>query len=123
MRMLGGILAGDILFALLTAAMFKLMGRDPHDPADTQFIAATAALGVLFAIAGGYLAATIAGKSPVFAGLGVAILIASGALVSMALARPSSIWSQIAAIVLLAPAAILGGFVRGRTHPQRPQRA
>ena len=122
MRMLGGILAGDILFVLLVFAMFRLLGRDPHDPADTQFIAAIAALGILFALAGGYLAATIAGKSPVFAGFGVAILIAGGALASIITSRPSSIWIQVATIAL-APAAILGGFVRGRTHPRQAQRA
>jgi hypothetical protein len=116
--MLGGILAGDILFAALSAVMFKVLGRDPHEAADRQFLAASAALGVLFAVAGGYLAATIARKSPVFAGLGVAILIAGGALASILIARPSSMWSQVAAIALLAPAAILGGFVRGRTHPE-----
>jgi hypothetical protein len=116
MRVLFGILAGDVLFAVLTAAMFKLLGRDPHAPADTQFMAATAALGVLFAIAGGYLAATVARTAPVFAGLGVAVLIAGGAIASAIIARPASMWSQVAAVALLAPAAILGGFVRGRTH-------
>lgn len=119
MRVLGGILAGDILFVLLTFAMFKLLGRDPHEAADTQFMVVTAALGALFAIAGGYLAATIARKAPVFAGLGVAILITGGALASILIARPASIWSQIAAIVVLAPAALLGAFIRGKTHPAR----
>lgn len=118
-RVLVGILCGDILFAVLAAAMFKLLGRDPHAPAETKFIAATAAMGVLFAVAGGYLAATIARRVPVFAGLGVAVLIAGGAIASLVIARPESMWSQIAAIALLAPAAVLGGFLRGLTHPER----
>jgi len=118
-RLLAGILTGDVLFAALSFAMFRLLGRDPHEAAGAGFIAATVALGALFAVGGGYLAAAIARGAPVFAGFGVAVLIAGGAISSALVARPASLWSQLAAVALLAPAAVLGGFVRGRTHPEQ----
>ncbi|HZU21877.1 MAG TPA: hypothetical protein VE998_03535 [Terriglobales bacterium] len=119
MRILGGILAGDLLFVVLSAAMLELLKRGPQPAGGTQFLAATAALGALFALAAGYLAATIARKSPVLAGLGVAILITLGPLALVVISRPGAVWPQIAAFVLLALAALAGAVVRSRTHPER----
>lgn len=99
--------------------MLKLLARDPHELADTKFVVATVSLGVLFAIAGGYLAATVARDAPVLAGLGVAIVIAGGAITSLITSHPTSILPQLATAVLLAPAAVLGGYLRGRTHPNQ----
>ena len=117
LRVALGILAGDLLFAGLSVLTFHVLGQDPHEFATTKVIVGTAALGALFAVGGGYLAATIARQAPVLAGLGVAVLIALGAVTSVLVARPASIWSQVAAAVVMAPAAVGGSLLRSRTHP------
>jgi len=50
-------------------------------------------------------------RSPAAAGIAVGSIIALGALVSLALSPVGAIWSQLAALVLMAPAAVTGGLV------------
>ena len=72
-------------------------------------------VGVLFAFIGGYLAATLAGRKPAAHGFAVAVILALGAAASLASTiGHGAIWSQVAALVLMAPSAALGGLVRAR---------
>jgi len=115
LRSVAGVVAGYIVFAASAFAMFRVSGRDPHQLQDASFVIFSIAWGMACAFAGGYLAAAIAGRKARFHGGVVALIVALGAVASM-LAQPGagSWWSQVAALVLIAPAALLGGVVRGR---------
>jgi hypothetical protein len=111
LRIISGVLGGYIVFAFLSVMLFVLTGRDAHQSAPVWFMAATIVAGVCFALLGGMIAAVIAGAR--VWSLGVTLIIAVGAIVSM-FYRPqaaSSRWSQVAALLLMAPAAYCGGFL------------
>jgi hypothetical protein len=103
--------AGDAIFGLSAFSLFRLAERDPHAPAPVEFMIATVAVGVIAAAIGGWVTASIASHHRrEHAGV-LGILIASGALISLVL-RPGAgaIWTQIAAVVLMAPAALAGSW-------------
>lgn len=108
-------MAGYLLFAVPAFALFQVSGRDPHQEQDLTFAAFSILWGMAFAFAGGYAAGALAGRRPRLHGGAVALILALGATASM-LAQPGkgARWSQAAAVVLMAPAALAGGMVRGR---------
>ena len=101
-----GALLGYAIFAAPAALMFNLMGWDPHAPASMTVIVASTLVGIVAAAIGGWVAAR-AGRAR-WSGAVVAALIAIGALISLSM-RPGggAIWSQLVAILLMAPAALL----------------
>lgn len=113
LRHILGVLAGYAVFAILAVALFQLSHRDPHAAQDWVFVAFSIVYGLLAAILAGYLAGLIGRHDPMSHARTLALAIAAVAIVSL-LARPGagSVWSQILAIVLFAPAAILGGWLR-----------
>jgi hypothetical protein len=107
-----GALVGYAVFAVSAVVWFRISGRDPHQAQALGFMVLSVAYGMIFATAGGHAAAAIAGRRPRVYGGVVALLIASGATVSL-LAQPGSgaLWSQLTALTLMAPAAFAGGVV------------
>jgi hypothetical protein len=69
----------------------------------------------VFALIAGFLTAHIAGRRPSTHAAVVALLIATGAVVSLML-RPGDGrgWAQLAALLLMAPAAWIGGALARR---------
>ena len=111
-----GALLGYVIFATPAALMFNLMGWDPHAPASLAVIVASTVVGIVAAAIGGYVAARI-GRAR-WPGVVVAALIAVGALISL-VASPGggAIWSQLVAILLMAPAALLASRYGPVTRP------
>jgi hypothetical protein len=118
-RGLLGIVAGYIIFAGSAVLLFLISRHDPHAPASSGFLVFSVVYGIVFAFLAGYVAAAIAGLGGMLYAMGVAIAIAAGALVSL-IARPGkgAIWSQVAALLLMAPAALVGGYVRTRQRQE-----
>jgi hypothetical protein len=115
MRAFLSILIGYLVFGISAVLLFQLAHVDPHQQPGVGFIIGSTVYGVVFAIAAGYTAARIAGKRElVYSGV-VASIIALQALVSI-FAQPGlpTYWSQIAAIVFMAPGAVLGGWLRAQ---------
>jgi hypothetical protein len=82
-------------------------------PAPVAFMIGSTLCGMLFAGLGGYVAARLAGRRPLAHAAALALVIALGAGISIVTsARGDDVWSQVAAMFLMAPSAILGGFVR-----------
>jgi hypothetical protein len=111
LRSMLAIFSGDAIFGLTGLLLFRIAGRDPHAPAPIQFMIASVAVGVIAAAIGGWVTAAIASHHRrEHAGI-LGILIALGALMSL-LVRPGAgaIWTQIAAVVLMAPAALIGSW-------------
>ena len=110
------VIVGYAVFAVSAGALFQLSGQDPHGEATAPFMIFAVVYGVAFALLGGYVAGWIASRVTFAHGLVVAAILALGATVSLlATVGHGSIWSQIAALTAMAPAAALGGYLRGLT--------
>jgi hypothetical protein len=112
-----GVIVGYLVFAVSTFSLFRFSGRDPHEPQNLGFMLLSIGVGMAVAGAGGYLAGVIAGRSSGAHGVALAVLIASGATASILGQSGGSHWSQIAALTLMAPAAIVGGVLHARGRP------
>jgi hypothetical protein len=113
MRSFLAILLGYLIFAIPSAVLFWVAGVDPHQESGIGFMAGSIFYGIFFAIAGGYMAARIAQRKEIVIACVVASVLAVLAAISI-VAQPGlpTYWSQIAAIVSMAPAAVLGGWLR-----------
>src|SRR5262245_40826968 len=111
-RSIIAIMAGYFVFAVSAGLLFSLSGRDPHDSVPAWFLVTSILYGCLFAALGGYLAALIARRKVIQHAAALTIVIGAGALVSI-LSRPGAgaIWSQLAALLLMAPSAMVGGYI------------
>ena len=110
LRSIVGVVAGYAVFALCGVGLFAVSGRDPHEAQSFGFTALSIVCGMIAAAAGGYVAAAIARGAPrAHAGV-VAALIALGATASL-IAQPATTarWSQLSALLLMTPAAFVGG--------------
>lgn len=115
LRSIASVILGYLVFALSAGAFFQLSGQPPHADAPLAIMLASFVVGVVAAFAGGYLAARLAGRKPAAHGVAVAVVLAIGATVSLvSTIGNGAIWSQIAALALMAPSAALGGQVRAR---------
>jgi hypothetical protein len=115
MRSFLAILAGYLVFGISAVLLFQLAHVDPGQQPGVGFMVGSTLYGVLFAIAAGYTAARIATRREMMHAGAVASIIAFLALIWI-FAQPglATHWSQIAAIVFMAPSAVLGGWLRAR---------
>ena len=116
-RSIGAVAAGYMVFGASAFLLFQLSGIDPHQPAPVTFKIASIIWGCVFALVAGWLTARVAGTRPVVHAAVLAVLIALGALASLATRPGDAMWSQISALVLMAPCAWLGGVV-SRNEPR-----
>lgn len=115
LRSIGSVVLGYLLFALSALLFFQLSGQRPHAAASPSIMAASVLVGVIAAFAGGFLAARLAGRKPVVHGAAVAAILAVGAIVSLvSTLGHGAIWSQVAALALMAPSAVLGAWTCAR---------
>ena len=109
-----GVVVGYVIFATSGVALFQLSGQDPHGDASVPFMVGAVVYGAAFALLGGYVSGWIASRRPFTHGLVVAGILALGAAVSLVSTLGKGyIWSQAAALLLMAPAAAFGGWLRG----------
>lgn len=113
LRSIAAVFLGYVVFAVSALALFQLSGRNPHAGQSTGFIVFTVVYGMVFAWLGARLAMKIAASHPARHATALALLIATGATVSM-LTSPAAdqSWSQWTALLLMAPSAWFAG--RGR---------
>ncbi len=114
-RSILGVVAGYFIFAVSAVLLFSLSGRDSHDVAPPGFMLTSIIYGAFFAALGGYVAATIARRHEFRQAAILSLVIGTGAFISL-LARPGkgAIWSQLSALLVMAPAAMIGGYLRNR---------
>ncbi len=122
MRTAIAVIIGYVIFGGSAVVLFRVAGVDPHAPPPPRFLVFSIAYGVAFALIGGYVAGWIGRRRDLLCGVIVAAFVAIGAAISM-IARPGAgaLWSQIAGLILFAPASLLGDWIRrhGITAPQR----
>jgi len=115
LRSILAVVAGYVFFAVSAFALFQLSGRPPHQAAPLAFEIGSTIYGMVFALLGGHLAARIAGRRPLAHAVAVAALLALGATISLvSTLGKGAIWTQATALLLMAPSAALGGWIRSR---------
>ena len=114
-RSAAAVIAGYLVFGVATGLLFAVVSQDPHSVAGTGYMIGTTLYGAFFAALGGFLTASMANTSRMGHVAVLAGIIAGGAVVSiLTRASDEAMWSQLAAIVIIAPAAILGGWIKAR---------
>ena len=115
LRSVAAVFLGYVVFAASAAALFALSGHAAHASASWAFVGVTVASGVVFAVAGGYVAGWLAGRRPVTHAMAMAAVLAAVATVSLAQTLGhGAVWSQVAALTVMAPSAVMGGWWRAR---------
>ena len=115
MKNILAVLVGYLVFGVSAIILFQVADVDPQKEPELGFRIWSTVYGVFFALAGGYVAARVAGKKEIARASAVACILAFIATVSL-IAQPGhgSLWSQFAALGFMAPAAIFGGVIRAR---------
>jgi hypothetical protein len=109
LRSVIAVVAGYLVFAFSAALLFGLSGVDPHAVPSLTFGIGSVVFGMVFAALGGWVAARLAPSNPAAHVRGVALVLATIALVSMVAGwGDGSPWSQLAALLLMAPSTLLG---------------
>jgi len=104
-----GVIVGYAIFALSSALLFRYIGR---------FAVVSIVCGIVFAAVGGKVAALIGGEKGPAASLTLGAAIAIGAVIAL-VKGTGGMWSGLAAIFLMAPAAVGGGRLFRRRAQQR----
>ncbi|HKK26869.1 MAG TPA: hypothetical protein VKB18_02185 [Gemmatimonadota bacterium] len=114
MRTALAVLAGYALFAFSAAALYVVTGLEATPAASTGFVVGRVAFGIVVAALAGVIAGRIARERHRLAALSLALVIAAGAVVTL-MERPdvTTLWIQIAAVLLMAPAAVAGDWLLG----------
>ena len=110
-RNIAAVIVGYLVFAVPAVLLFSLSGIDPHAETSLMTKAGVIVFGCVFAFIGGYVAKLIAAQNTLTVNIVLAILMAGFAAFSL-LKSPGEHYTQIAAIVLFAPASLIGGFAR-----------
>jgi peptidoglycan/LPS O-acetylase OafA/YrhL len=109
LRSVGAVAAGYLVFAALGVLLFQLSGQPAHAPASTAFKVLAIGWGAAAAAVAGWVAARLAPRRPAAHAAVLSGVIALGAAVSLATSPPGAIWSQVSALLVMAPCAWLGG--------------
>jgi len=114
-RSIVSVIVGYLIFALSAFALFQISGQPPHQAASAPFIFGSIIFGAMSALLGGYVAAWLAKRRPLAHGFAVAAVLALGAAISLlSTLGKGAIWSQVAALVIMAPCAAIGGWLRAK---------
>jgi hypothetical protein len=105
-----GVVAGYVLFVLATIVLFMVTGREVHEDATIPFMIVATIYGMVAALVAGLIATAISGRTDPRAGAILGGVIAFGAMISMlTVPAGANMRPMIAALVLMAPMAWLGG--------------
>jgi hypothetical protein len=109
-RSVFAVVAGSLVFGLSAVLLFQVAGIDPHAEASLGFKVFSILWGIAFAVGAGFFAARLAPRRPLFHAAVVAGLVAVAASASL-VGSSGAKWSQVAALLLMTPAVVLGGWV------------
>ena len=105
-----GAVIGYVLFATASVMLFVVSDRQVHEEASLPFMIVATIYGMVAALVAGLIATAISGRPDARAGAVLGVVIAIGAVVSMfSVPEGGSRGSMVAALLLMAPSAWLGG--------------
>ncbi|HEV3036665.1 MAG TPA: hypothetical protein VHA33_02660 [Candidatus Angelobacter sp.] len=107
-----GIIIDDLIFVGSAVLLSYLSRVDPHARASPGFVAFSIAYGIGFALLSGFVAGLISRRRDLITGMMLALIIAVPALISMLNPGGGTVWSQISALVLMAPSGLVGDWIR-----------
>ena len=114
-NVVGPVLVQFSLAAASAVVLFRVTGRDPHASAELGFVVLSVVYGLFFATLAGFVAALLGKRFEMEHALAVASLIAAlGAASLLGSVKSGAIWTQLAVILIIAPSAMLGGYLRQR---------
>lgn len=102
------VVAGYAIFVVTSLALFRFSGQKPHAEATILFMIFTAIYGVFFSFVAGVVTQIISRTKNVKLNYILAFILAGFAAFSMFKSEGSH-WTQILAIMIFAPASVLGG--------------
>ncbi len=109
------VIVGYLVMAIAIMALFAIWFRGKETPPSEEFMLFSLGYGFVFAVVGGYVTAMIAGRSELKHALALALLSVLMGIVSMvASAGREPRWYQIANMVVMVSAVVLGGYLRVR---------
>jgi|SRR5579864_160801 len=112
-RSIQAVVGAYLTFGLSAVLLFAVSGQDPHLMPCAGFLVFSVLYGVGSATLSGYLAAAVARRLEVVHASALAGIMAFFAVVSLVIeAGKSSIWSPLATLFFMVPAAVLGGYLR-----------
>ena len=112
MRILRTVVAVAIGFGVVVAGATMVWGASTGQQGPTYFLGSIS-YGVVFAALGGLTAASLGGRPYLLHAAGVGGLIVLGAALDAVLGlHPGLRWFDLAAVLLMAPAAVAGGWAR-----------
>lgn len=107
------VIAGYLIFGISSLLFFRVNEIDPHGIAGPATIAAVIVFGMVAALVAGIITKLIASGRRRLANLGLGVVIAAFAFVSMLMSSGEH-YTQVAAIILFAPIAIIAGYLGKR---------
>ena len=118
MRLVAGVVLGYVFFAVAAGLLFAVSGHDPHAVSTPGFMIASTVFGMVAALVAGFIASAVAKRADGRASVVVTMLIVLGAIISM-VASPAAgtLWTQIAALILIAPCALAGSWFYRKLRP------
>ncbi len=113
-RPIFAIVIGYLVFAVPSVVLLNDGVVNPHAPPSGRVFLFTLLYGVCFALLAGWVAIRLVARPVLWPALVVAAVVAVLAAVSLAFAH-GVYWTQLSALILMAPAVVLGGAIRLRT--------
>lgn len=113
LRSVFAVAVGYLVFAASAILLFKLSGHDPRSYDSVSFMMLSVLYGFFFATLAGFVAALIGGRFEIEHSLAVASLIAAAGAASLLMRSAlGAVWTQLAALLVMAPSAMAGGYLR-----------
>jgi hypothetical protein len=109
------VVVGYLVMAIAVVALFAVWFREPNAVPSRGSMLFSLSYGFLFGVVGGYVTALIARRSEVRHAIALAGLLAiRGAVPLIASAGQEPLWYQVATILVMVFAVMLGGYLRAR---------
>ena len=108
------VITGYAVFAVSSVLLFQVTGQPPHQDAPLQFKIITFFYGLFFSVAAGYVVQLIATQTKLTLNYILTALMFLLAATSIVFSKGSSHWTQLFAMLIFAPASIIGGNLKLR---------
>jgi len=113
LRSIGAVVAGYLVIAIAIMVLFFIAFPDRNVVPSQGFMLFSLVYGFIFGVLGGYVCGLIAGQSEVKHAAAIAVIGIILSLVSMAFAAAKEpMWYQLANMVVLTAAVLIGGWLR-----------
>ncbi|MGF7082113.1 hypothetical protein [Mucilaginibacter sp. UYCu711] len=110
LRKILAVIVSYVVFAASAVLLFNLTGEKPHADTTINFKIITAVYGIFFSVLSGLILQLIARTKNLTLNFILAFIMAAFAAVSL-LTSDGSHWTQLFAIIIFAPASLLGGII------------